>query len=167
SLLSSMSGRDRGRLTPEERRRGEFVHRVFSLIECAEGGFEDHLGRAILQASDERSVAYDSEEVRETIRVMIGHPEIGPLFVSKPGRKISREQEFVDGEGRLFRMDRVILDPDRVVVVDWKTGREKDAEREHEAQMKDYFRILKGLYPERTIEGLLAYVDLKKVTRIH
>ena len=61
----------------------------------------------------------------------------------KPEREVWREREFVDPEGRLFRMDRVVIDRDRVVLLDWKTGKNQDAEKGHEAQMRTYLEILR------------------------
>ncbi len=55
----------------------------------------------------------------------------------------------MDEEGRLFRMDRLVLDQDRVVVIDWKTGKGKEAEKEHEAQMRNYLKILEGSIREK------------------
>ena len=63
-------------------------------------------------------------------------------------------------------MDRVVIDRDRVVLLDWKTGKEKDAEKEHEAQMRTYLKIIREVYPGRTLEGWIDYVDLKTVRRI-
>lgn len=87
-------------------------------------------------------------------------------FKKRPGREIRREQEFSDGEGRLFRMDRLVIDPGKVAVIDYKTGKERRAEREYEAQMKNYMKILREIYPDRRVEGLVAYIDLREVRRI-
>lgn len=46
----------------------------------------------------------------------------GELFDRKPGRRVYRETDFCDGTGRVFRMDRVVVDEDAVTVVDFKTG---------------------------------------------
>ena len=52
-----------------------------------------------------------------------------PLFEPRPGRRVFREVDFCDAEGRAFRMDRVVVDPDAVTVVDYKTGADTDAGR--------------------------------------
>ena len=38
--------------------------------------------------------------------------EIAGYFRKVHGREIRKEQEYSDSAGRLFRMDRVIIDPD-------------------------------------------------------
>ena len=58
-------------------------------------------------------------------------------------------------------MDRVVADPDRVTVIDFKTGEEQPVE--HEAQVRDYMAILSDAFPGREVTALLAYVDLGTV----
>jgi ATP-dependent helicase/nuclease subunit A len=79
---------------------------------------------------------------------------------------VFREHGVCDGRGQAFRMDRVVVDADRVTVLDFKTGagdpdpalkaaREK-ADRE---QMAVYRALLVELYPGLPVRALLAYVD--------
>ena len=48
--------------------------------------------------------------------------------------------------------------------IDFKTGEEEPAR--HEAQVRDYMRILSEVYPARTVSALIAYVDLGTVRSI-
>jgi ATP-dependent exoDNAse (exonuclease V) beta subunit len=166
---------DSERLTPEERRRGEFIHRVLALIEYNEyneymdEGSDEEVLELIRQVSDEMRTDYDPRELKEIIlgiRGILGQREIKELFMRKSEREVWREREYVGPEGRLFRMDRVVIDRDRVVLLDWKTGKNQDAEKGHEAQMRTYLEILEEIYPGRHLEGWIAYVDLKTVRRI-
>ena len=77
-----------------------------------------------------------------------------------------REQEFSDGEGRLYRMDRVVIDADKITVMDFKTGSDKESAEKYETQMKTYMKLLRDIYPDKQIEGVIAYVDLKEIRRI-
>ena len=61
-------------------------------------------------------------------------------------------------------MDRVVVDPDRVTVVDFKTGA-VGTDRYLE-DMRTYARILRQVYPERHVQALLAYVDAGSVQRV-
>ena len=63
-------------------------------------------------------------------------------------------------DGRLFRMDRVVVDTDTVTVIDFKTGEDKDTYSE---QIHGYITILQNLYTDRAIHGILAFVDRKKI----
>jgi ATP-dependent exoDNAse (exonuclease V) beta subunit len=55
-------------------------------------------------------------------------------------------------------MDRVLIDPDRVTVIDFKTG-ESEGKEEYRKQISTYMSILGEVYPGREPRGILAYVD--------
>ncbi len=150
-------------LNREERRRGEFIHRVLSLIETVGEDIESDLGQIIERLNDELQADYSAEIMRKNLLEFLKSEEVRPYFQTVPGRIIKREQDFSDGQGNLFRMDRVILSEDRVSVIDYKTGADKKAEEEHVSQLRNYVRILEEVYPGRKIEGIIAYVDLKEV----
>ena len=87
------------------------------------------------------------------------------LFAQANRRVVLREQEFADGRGELFRMDRVIVDPNAVEVVDFKTGRKEEA-KSHREQITKYLQILRDVYPGRKLNGVLAYVDQCAVEKV-
>jgi ATP-dependent exoDNAse (exonuclease V) beta subunit len=60
-------------------------------------------------------------------------------------------------------MDRVIVDPSAVVVVDFKTGGDKDG---YTVQIRQYMKILKDIYPAKTVCGVLAFIDRNYVRKI-
>jgi ATP-dependent exoDNAse (exonuclease V) beta subunit len=153
-------------LNLEERKRGEFIHRVLSSIEYLDEDAESGLEEMIRQVTKESNADYSIDPVKRDILDFLHTREIRPYFVPKPGRVIGREQEFSDREGNLLRMDRVIMDEDRITVIDYKTGAEKKAEEKYSSQLKNYMRILKDLYRGREVEGMIAYVDLKEVVKV-
>jgi len=61
-------------------------------------------------------------------------------------------------------MDRIVVDPDRVTVIDFKTGEEQP--QEHEEQVQGYVRILSALHPRLPVTGMIAYVDLGTMRRV-
>ncbi|MEW6377103.1 MAG: 3'-5' exonuclease, partial [Thermodesulfobacteriota bacterium] len=153
-------------LNIEERRRGEFIHRVLYFIEYLDDGLESRLEELIRQVKNELNIDYPVDTIRRELLEFLLQEDVKPYFALKPGRVIRREQEFSDPEGNLLRMDRVIIDEDRVMVMDYKTGGEKKAEKRYVSQLKNYMRILKDLYPDKRIEGMIAYAEPKEVVRI-
>ncbi|OGP63055.1 MAG: hypothetical protein A2170_11730 [Deltaproteobacteria bacterium RBG_13_53_10] len=115
---------------------------------------------------DEMRADYPDQEMTDTLIRMLRSEEMADCFTRRPDREVRKEQEFSDGDGRLFRMDRLIMDRDKVTVVDYKTGKDRGAEKGYEAQLRNYMKILRGVYPERRVEGVIAYIDLGEVTRI-
>ena len=158
---ASFGGR---RLSREERRRGERVHRILSRVEYAGDDLEEVLTRAASHAAAEaREPGPDADAVAAISRMIRGEV-LGGYFREHAGRQVLVEQEFCDGDGGLFRMDRVVVDQDRVTVIDFKTGAE-DPE-ENERQLRGYMRILSGLHPGTPVEAVISYIDLGTVRRI-
>jgi len=155
-----------GRMKFEEKKRGEFIHKVFYLIDYVDEHFEKTIEGIVKKVADElRDTCYE-EEAKKLVLEFLENEEIREYFNEKPGREIRKEQDFSDAQGRLSRMDRIIIDRDRVTVIDYKTGRDGEAEEEHSNQMRNYMHILGEVFPGKKIEGILAYVDLKEIKRI-
>jgi ATP-dependent helicase/nuclease subunit A len=149
-----------------ERLRGEFIHRVLYFIDGLGENTESELDRIIHRVNDELKTDYPLEAMKKSILEFLAHKEVSSYFQAIPDRVIKKEQEFSDPRGNLFRMDRVIFEEDRISVIDYKTGTDKEAEKEYVSQVKNYIRILKEIYPGRKVEGIIAYVDLKEIRRV-
>ena len=150
----------------DERLRGELIHRVLFFVDRLDEDIEQELERIIERVNDELKTDYPIEPVKKNLLEFLSHEEIKPYFKADPGRLIKKEQDFSDMRGSLFRMDRVILEEGQLSVIDYKTGTDKEAEKEYISQLKNYIRILKEIYPDKNIEGIIAYVDLKEITLI-
>lgn len=161
-------------MSEAERRRGEFIHEVLSCIEYADEDPDGKLpGRmhgiihAIIQRlQEEEGTSYDSKEMNDTIRGFLRSFGIAPYFEKRQDRRVLIEQEFADGEGNLFRMDRVIIDPDTIVIIDFKTGGDLNVQDKYEIQLRNYMQVLQGIYPGKRISGIIGYVDLKEARKV-
>lgn len=149
---------------PAERQRGELVHRILSLVEYSEPDMEAQVRRAARRACREARIEVADGALAESIASRIRSPALGPFFQRKPGRRVLTEQEFCDKAGRLFRMDRVVVDDDRVSVLDFKTGAEQN--EPYGEQLGGYARVLSGVYAGKTVEAFLVYVDHGVVRRV-
>ncbi len=153
-------------LNLEERRRGEFIHRVLYFIDTLDENIEPDLDQIIERVNDELQTHYSLEATKRNLLEFLNCEEVRPYFQAFPGTVIKREQDFSDPRGSLFRMDRVVFAEDRVSVIDYKTGTDKKTEAEDLSQLKNYIRILKEIYPGKKLEGVIAYVDLKEIRKI-
>lgn len=106
---------------------------------------------------------FNEAKIVKTLVDFLNLPQPRELFAARPDRAVLTEAEFIDRNGNLFRMDRVIIDKDTVTVVDFKTGAESP--EKHSAQMKNYLAIISEVYGKPT-KGVLAYVDLRKIAEI-
>lgn len=153
-------------LTVEERRRGEFIHRVLFFVDYVNAGFETELQEIISRVRYETGSDYSIQEIKALVISVVSNKEIEKYFTVAQGRLIRKEQEYSDSFGRLFRMDRVVIDNDGVTVIDYKTGKDREAPAQYRAQVKNYMSILRDIYPGKAVKGVIAFVDLGEVQRI-
>jgi ATP-dependent exoDNAse (exonuclease V) beta subunit len=153
-------------MTIEEKRRGEFIHKVMFHIDYVGDGFEAELKEIIRRVNDETGSDYSVEETKALVMTLTGRGETAEYFKVAPGREIRKEQEYADGSGRLFRMDRVVMDDRSVTVIDYKTGMDKGALEKYRPQMRNYMGILGDIYFGKTIKGVIAFIDLGEVENL-
>ena len=150
----------------EGRRRGEFYHQVLSCIEYAEDLSAEALKAIIGRINREMAEDFEIDEAVETLSAFLRREDVSCFFARAAGRSVKREQSFIDAEGKLFRMDRIVIDPDRVTVLDFKTGEDKRLEDKYSAQLANYLRILRAVYSGKPVEGLIAYIDHAETRRV-
>jgi ATP-dependent helicase/nuclease subunit A len=162
-ITASVSG---SRLALAERRRGELVHRILSMIQYAGPDLEERLAEAAGRAVREAREAPPAPGLAAGLAAMIRGSELAEYFAPRPGRIILAEQEFCDSAGRLVRMDRVVVDRESVAVIDYKTGEEEEDQASHDAQMRAYSAVLSEAFPGKRVKALLAYTDRGGVRRV-
>ncbi len=142
-----------------ETRRGDLIHEILSRIEYCDQNVVDTVRSAV------NGIAVPPEFNAETEISKLTHflesEEIRKYFTTAPGRSILREQDVTSSNGRLFRIDRIIIDTNTVTVVDFKTGSDDNVD-DHRDQVHQYMSLVKELYPDRVITGVLLYFDLGK-----
>ena len=151
----------------EEKKRGELVHKIFSLVEYVDDATDARLTEAAKGIALKAGV--DHEAVIDLTGLAVAFlrsPLVSAYYERAPDRKVFIEQEIVAPDGRLFRVDRIVVDPDKVSIIEYKTGGDREGEGEHLAQMRNYLRIAADVYPGRQTEGIIGYVDLKKTRRV-
>ncbi len=70
---------------------------------------------------------------------------------------VKKEVEVLSPDGKLFRMDKLLIDEDskKLVVIDYKTGKE---DQKHKKQMSGYVDLLKEM-GWKSVEGYLLYTN--------
>jgi len=151
------------KLAVYERQRGDRIHAILSQIEFVDEHIEDSLHVLIEKQVEHTTADADVLRLKNTLERFLSSPEILPWFTPQAGRIIFNEQEFVGVDGGLFRMDRIVVDVNTVTVIDFKTGDDKEGYTE---QVQRYMNILKSYYSERSIQGILTFVDRKNIRMV-
>ncbi len=147
----------------EETKRGEVVHRVLARIEFLSDDVTIVLQKALEAEEKQNNDQFDRDEIEKVLMKFFQDTEIREHFTNTDGRVVMNEQEFAHRDGKLMRMDRVVVDSERVRVIDYKTGAEQP---DHIEQVREYMDVLKEVYPGKRVKGLLAYVDLKLMRKV-
>ena len=145
------------------RLRGELIHAVISAFDstadrAAIADIYDRLSGFYLSGSSCR------DEDINVIEKFISCGDAALFFPKDRDGKCSilSECEYLDRDGNMARMDRVIISDSVVIVADFKTGA---AMPEYTKQIKKYMGILSGVY-RRPVRGFLAYIDPVKVEEV-
>jgi ATP-dependent helicase/nuclease subunit A len=139
-------------------RKGEFLHAALAGITNLHTVDEE----AMVSSSLERATVMFAELVLErpacekAVRSLISHASFRTLFDVADG-EVFNEKEIVDERGRLRRIDRLIVTPKDIIIIDYKSSRDDVAS--HREQVGAYMAIMRQLYPGRRITGKLLYLD--------
>ncbi len=136
---------------------GEMLHYLLSAIGSSGGRLSagEELDAACAVLPDERSRV---EKARERVLALLNGGATAWIFEgTSGGGKVHCEKEIVLASGRSLRIDRLIEERERIIVVDYKSsrsGRERSLE-----QMKEYIGAASGIYPGRKVSGVIVYMD--------
>lgn len=146
----------------EEIKKGEFIHKILSFIDYLDENTERKIVDAVKNLNRVSGTDYDPEEIRNLILSFISLPEISQFFLPSEGRTVMNEKEFVK-DGQLYRMDRVVVDPNTITLIDYKL---EHFQSKHEKQIKHYLQILKDLYPDHKLRGFLCYIHHGRIVSL-
>jgi ATP-dependent helicase/nuclease subunit A len=151
-------------------RRGELVHRLLELLPDLDPGARRRAGLDLL--GKERDLT--DEQRREMVEAALGvleDPRFAPVF--GPG---SRAEVAIAGGSSALppgmavsgRIDRLLVEPGRVLVADFKTNRPsparaEDADPAYVTQMAIYAAVLAEVFPGRKVEAALIWTDGPKL----
>ncbi len=147
-------------------RRGDLIHRLLERLPDVPTEARPDAARRLL--ARERDLADDQRaEMIAAAFSVLDDPRFAPVF--GPG---SRAEAALTGgapdlpPGTVIsgRLDRLVITPERVLVVDYKTNRPapariEDADKAYVLQMAVYVAVLRRLYPERAVEAALVWTD--------
>jgi ATP-dependent exoDNAse (exonuclease V) beta subunit len=115
---------------------GSLLHNILAEIKVAHD-----LNRAIERFRSMINLPEsDLNQAREVLHKFLNSDDIQPFFV--PEAKIFCEKDIMLSDGRIIRPDRVVIYPDQVAILDYKTGKE---ETTHEEQIRMYAHALEQM----------------------
>jgi len=134
---------------------GELLHRLLSAVGISGGGSapEEELDSASAALEDE---PLKIEKARKKAMALLEAPATSWIF-RRSGARVYCEKEIVMASGRSLRIDRLIEEENKILVVDYKSSR--SGREGYLRQMKEYIGAAAGMYPGRQVSGVIVYMD--------
>jgi len=133
--------------------RGSMIHEIMAMINTPSDVVP------VLQRffSSGQIASIERDSLKEKINAVLGNPAISQWFM--PGLPARNECGMLDANGKFFRVDRVILQNNAAVIIEYKTGNPYPS---HIRQINDYASVISQMgYP---ISGkYLVYIDQGQV----
>ncbi|MBX3478008.1 MAG: double-strand break repair helicase AddA [Brevundimonas sp.] len=151
-------------------RRGDLIHRLLERLPEAPRDTWPELAPRLLAREGDLDEAQRAEMIAAALGVL-DDARFAPVF--GPG---SRPEVALTGGAEALpagvvvsgRIDRLVVAPDRVLIVDYKTNRPapdriEDADPSYVLQLAVYRAVLRRLYPDRPVEAALVWTDGPKL----
>jgi len=147
----------------ESRKTGEILHKVLFYIKDT-GDLENIdsiINRALNEFAHPRERELFREKVKTTIEEIFKKEEIKEWF--SPAVKAFREKEIISGDGKLYRLDRVVFKTGEVQIIDFKSGEEPSST--WKKQLKSYKEVLTEYFPDKNINTYIVNLNSGEVIR--
>ena len=103
----------------------------------------------------------EAETLRADLIKIITDKKIEKWFVA--GNRLMRERDLSSSRGKILRPDRVVIFPDHVDVIDYKTGIPMIT---HAEQVREYMKQIAEIY-NLTVNGYLLYTEKPDVINVY
>ena len=158
----------------EERlKRGRAIHALLQYLPELPEAARDAAADAYLSRDAELTDRQRAEMKAAALGVM-QDPALGAIF--QPGGRaeaaiIGKAPELPEGTVINGRVDRLVVTPKQVLVIDYKTDQPAPERAEHVAdtyvaQMAAYWAVLKSAFPKREVVAALCWTDGPRLMRL-
>lgn len=140
--------------------RGTFIHRILELLAGTKLSKQDILKAWQRTALENPGLPCTLEEIMTIWQWISQQKQIKEYLMQ--GRA---EQEFAC-QGKLFRIDLLYTDQDKIVALEYKTG---NPEPGHSRQMRLYMHLLEQVFNkkmDKKVEGIIIYLDRQEIKNL-
>jgi ATP-dependent helicase/nuclease subunit A len=140
------------------RLEGEILHFCLSQIKnLSQADITNVLAHALCKARARFSQWQEWDPMHARLRALLEMDSWRKFFYLPMDAEVLCEQDVVDRSGNGRRLDRLIILPKEIKIVDFKTSHlDKEI---HQSQINDYVAIMSDLYPHKNCSGHLLYVN--------
>jgi ATP-dependent exoDNAse (exonuclease V) beta subunit len=144
------------------KRNGMIVHYALSKIVSVENGNMEIAINNALEFTRKKFPFDNTEFTRKKIYNLFASREVLNLFMPN-NNIIYNEIEIVDKNGESFRIDKLIINDKKVVIIDFKNS--IYTQKINEKQIKKYISIVSEIYPEKAIFAYTVDIEMAIMKR--
>lgn len=98
----------------------------------------------------------EQESIKKILYQIVESEALKPYFKKNNCKYVLSENEIFNGEGKIYRPDKILIAKDnKIIVLEFKTGDKKD---NHQIQIKNYLNTLKNIFKSDSTMGYLIYL---------
>ncbi len=143
---------------------GEAWHRLLSFIGNLKGRDPDFLIRtAVIRSIQEFPELGQVKRLEKRIAELIKRRSWQQFFWVEEAQ-VFNEKDFITGRGLTKRIDRLIIEKESIRICDYKSS--ADLKADDLEQMREYIRLLREVYPRKSVKGYLLYFDREDIEEI-
>ena len=154
-------------------RRGELIHRLLERLPDVARERRAEAAAALLAREPDLDEAQKAEMAAAALG-LLDDARFAEVFGPASRAEVALSgsaPELAAGTVVSARLDRLVVTPDRVLVIDFKTNRPapdriEDADPAYVRQLAVYWAVLRRLYPGRTVEAALVWTDGPRLTPV-
>ncbi len=139
----------------DEQTFGELMHLALSKIRSLED-----IEPVVDQIFMDKSTGKHQQTLKSKITSLMNHEDIAPLY--HQDFEHYSETNLSSPSGKLLRPDKVIKTPEKLVVLEFKTGKKSAA---HDKQLLEYGHVLNSI-TEKNVDLYLIYLDPLEVLKL-
>lgn len=142
----------------EASKKGILLHQLLSNIQQIED-IDSTLNQAVLKGLIQLG---DIPKLKEQLTNIVQHPALKAYYQQNTPQIL--EKEIILSNGEILRPDKVVLNHNETIVIDYKTG--KKHLKSHQAQIIKYGEALLGMgYP--SVKKILVYLDDLEIVAVN
>lgn len=142
-------------------RRGTLIHQLLERLPAVEPADRHGVALRWLERAGEVEAPTERQAIADTICSILSDPSFQTLFGPRSIAEAPLAATLADGRVIAGTVDRLLVEDERVTVIDFKTGRVPGSAaaipQSHRAQMQAYCNALAVIFPNRPVRALLLY----------
>lgn len=150
-------------------RRGILIHKILQFLPADNTDKEQIIDEYMLKNATEYSIS-EQKRIKEEIVNLLAKEEYATLFGADSRAEVSVFGE-VDGKIISARIDRLVVQKDKIIIVDFKTNRPakktlEETPEVYKKQLKTYEALLHQIYPHHQIESYILWTNEARLMRV-